>query len=86
MTTQLSADERLGQMVMQRSASDRLLMCARMFATARALALAGIAAEGERAGGLNERQALFLRFYGSDFGEPQRGAILAALGRPALRP
>jgi hypothetical protein len=57
-----------------------------MFSTARALALSGIRAEGDRAGGLNERQAIFLRFYGSDFTEHECAAILAALEGATPRP
>jgi hypothetical protein len=51
-----------------------------MFSAAKALAAAGIAADTTRASGLNARQEIFLRFYGSDFTAEKRGAILAALG------
>ena len=80
MTTPQSADERMWQLLMQRSPGDRLGMCTRMFSAAKALAAAGIAADTTRASGLNARQEIFLRFYGSDFTAEKRGAILAALG------
>jgi hypothetical protein len=74
-------------MLLERSGADRVRMGASMFATARALAIASIRAgePGVSAGAL--RRALFLRFYGDDFGHEARQRVLARLaGDPAVSP
>ena len=51
-----------------------------MFAAARELALAGLAAAGDP-GGHSWRARLFLRLYGRDFGPDERRLIVAQLDR-----
>ena len=66
-------------MMAQLSPVARLQMCSRMFATARALAQAGLTAQGDFTDPSSLRRRLFLRFYGADFTEAQRRVILATL-------
>jgi hypothetical protein len=56
-------------------------MGASMFATARALAVAAIRANEPSVSATAMRQALFLRFYGGDFGPEAPERIAARLGR-----
>lgn len=67
-------------MLMARPPAERLAASCRMFATARELALAGLAAAGET-GGHSLRARLFLRLYGRDFGPDERRLIVARLDR-----
>ncbi|MGD8700552.1 MAG: hypothetical protein PVJ43_14745 [Gemmatimonadales bacterium] len=63
----------------RKSPVERLRMCTMMFGTAKTLAIAGIR---RRCGELPEaelREGLFLRFYGSDYSERERHAILESL-------
>ena len=78
---QLSTDGLIRRLVMQRTAADRLRMCSHMFSTAKALALAGITAQGDTTEISDQRRRIFLRFYGNEFTEPQRDVILAAITR-----
>jgi hypothetical protein len=67
----------------RKSPVERLRMCTRMFATAKTLAIAGI---HQRRGEVSEdelREALFLHFYGLEFGEDERRAILESIRNAA---
>lgn len=60
------------------SPGERLEKASRMFASARILALAGLADEPNPEG-YSMRARLFLRFYGGDFPEPELSRIVARL-------
>jgi len=68
------------EMLMSRLPAERLAASCRMFATARELALAGLAAEGD-SGNHSLRARLFLRLYGRDFGPDERHLIIERLDR-----
>jgi len=74
-TAQQSGDELMRRLMMERTPCDRLQMCSRMFSTARTLAIAGIAAEGDDLDEATLRQRIFLRFYGTEFSERERSVI-----------
>jgi hypothetical protein len=61
------------------SGTERLRMVSDMFETARALASANIRANEPDISPAELRVRLFNRFYGTDFDEPMRAAILADL-------
>lgn len=65
------------EMLMSRTADERLLMASDMFDAAREPATAGLRAEG----GADLRVRLFLRSYGSDFDPVERGRIAAPIRR-----
>lgn len=65
-------------MMAKRSPVERLRMASRMFATARALVRAGLGPATPSSGSL--RRDMFLRFYGRDFTDREREAILAQFG------
>lgn len=69
------------KMLLQRSGEERLKMGCSMHAMAKALVLASLLDKCPDATSVELRQALFLRFYGSDFGRELTAKILAALGR-----
>ena len=77
-------EDRYREMIMSRSASERLTMASRMFAAAKALAVAGIRDENADAGPEEVNRLLFSRFYGGDFSENQQRVILDSLA--ATRP
>ncbi len=83
MTTDTSPDvaRMYRQMLMRRTGGERVRMGASMLATARALAVASIRAKEPSAPAAALRRALFLRFYGGDFGPEERERIAASLGR-----
>jgi arginase family enzyme len=60
----------------------RLEMACSMFASAKALAMAGIRHRGEAASLEDERRALLIRFYGADL-SPEGRASVAARRRAA---
>ncbi len=67
---------RMRDLLMNKTGEERLMMGASMFDMAKQLArasLKGMQDEGE------ERAALFMRFYGSDFSEEQRERIISHL-------
>jgi hypothetical protein len=68
-------------MLLQRSGAERVRMGGSMFSTARALILAGLRAREPSASPAALRRALFLRFYGADFGEDTRQRIAERIGR-----
>ena len=68
-------------MLLQRSGAERLKMGCSMFATARAIVLAGLRNNEPAASPATLRQALFLRFYGPDFLDADREKIAARLAR-----
>jgi hypothetical protein len=69
------------KMIMARSPSERLAMACRMFATAKALVIAGVRREVANPSPDELRQRIFLRFYGDDFTEEERRIILTATHR-----
>lgn len=74
------------EMLLQRSGAERLKMGCSMFATVRALVIASVLAKEPLASPATLRRALFLRFYGADFGAAERERIAAWLGRDELEP
>ncbi len=81
MTTDTPAEiqARYEAMLMAVSPARRLEMACGMFATAKALALVGVRLECGRRSAAEEREALFLRFYGQDFSADETRKILAHL-------
>ena len=73
--------EKYRQMLLSRSGEERLRMGSSMNATARALIRASVRAKDPQASPATLRRALFLRFYGHEFGAEERERILARLGR-----
>lgn len=63
------------QLLMDRPNAERLRMGCEMFATAKALALAGLREQG----GAHLHERLFLRLYGADFPPEDRAQIVARL-------
>jgi hypothetical protein len=72
------------RLLRQRSGAERLKMGCSMHATAQALVRASLLEKRPDAMPVELRQALFLRFYGSDFDHELTAKILAALGRETL--
>jgi hypothetical protein len=72
------------EMLLQRSGEERLKMGCSMHATAQALVRASVLEARPTTTSLELRQALFLRFYGSDFDRERTAKILAALSRETL--
>lgn len=66
------------EMLMDRPPAERLAAGYRMFATARALAVAGLTSDGD-GDGHSLRARLFLRIYGRDFDPEERSRIVARL-------
>ncbi|MEW6423639.1 MAG: hypothetical protein AB1523_02670 [Bacillota bacterium] len=77
--TNPEAARRFRAMIMRRPGEKRLKMGCSMFDTARRLALASLRAENPRLTPAELRQALFLRFYQSDFDPETAGIILEFL-------
>jgi hypothetical protein len=77
--TSPAIEERYRRMLLERSGAERMRMGASMFATARELAVASIRANELSASAAALRRALFLRFYGGDFGPEARERIVARL-------
>lgn len=71
---------RYREMVMALAPEDRLAMCARMFADARTLVIAGLADEANPEGH-SLRARIFLRMYGHDFDPVERRRIVEELDR-----
>jgi hypothetical protein len=76
--TPATVNDRYRDMIMKRSPADRLAMACRMFATAKALAIAGI--RHQKVGQTNAeiQRLVFLRFYSDDLTEERRKGILDA--------
>ena len=74
-------ERRYRDMLLALPGARRVEMGASMYATARALARAGILAERPDASEAEVRQALFLRFYHDDFSPPQLARILVWLAQ-----
>lgn len=79
MGSEHEADKLMRGLLQQLSPVDRLRMCARMFHTAKVLAVSGILSESEPTDADGLGRALFLRFYGRDFSEAQLEEILTQL-------
>jgi len=69
------------EMLLQRSGEERLKMGCSMHATARALVRASVLEKDPNASPATLRRALFLRFYGREFGGRTREKILLTLGK-----
>jgi hypothetical protein len=72
-------DVRYRDMLMQRSAEERLTMGCAMRETARAFVEASILEQDPQAAPGTVRKGLFLRFYGHEFDRDIREKILAAI-------
>lgn len=79
MSNASTADEQIRALMAGRTPAARLRMCARMFAGAKTLVRAGMAAEHRLGSPSTIRRQLFLRMYGADFSKAQREAILKGL-------
>jgi len=77
---------RFRELLLRRSGEERLKMGCSMHATARALVLASVLEKDPLASPAAQRRALFLRFYGHEFGTEARERILAALAGVPWRP
>ena len=82
--TSPAIQRRYREMLLQRSGEERLKMGCSMHATAQTLVLASVFEVRPNATSSELRQALFLRFYGKDFGREATAKILLALGRETL--
>jgi hypothetical protein len=83
-------ERRYRKMLLERSGADRLKMGCSMFATARTLVIASVRAKEPSASPAAVRRALFLRFYGGDFGPTSgstssRGSVATRRCRAAHR-
>jgi Uncharacterised protein family (UPF0158) len=78
--------QRYRAMLLARSPGERLRMGCSMSATARALVRASVLAQDAQASPAALRQAVFLRFYGDEFGAAARERILRRLGVDAHAP
>lgn len=74
--TSAEAQARYRDMLMALTPEQRLIMCNRMWADARALAIAGLADEPNPEGH-SLRARIFLRMYGRDFEPAERARIVA---------
>ena len=63
-------------LIMERTSRERLAMASSMFDLARRLATTSIQAANPAISEVGLRQALFLRFYGHEFGPEERDRIL----------
>lgn len=66
-------------MILSLSGEERLRMAGSMFQTARRLVLASLLEQNPNATPEDLRVGLFLRFYGDDFDEKRKEAIIAEL-------
>ena len=67
------------EMLLERSAEERIKMGCSMHATAQALVRAATLAQDRSASAATLRKAIFLRFYGQEFDAAARRRILKAL-------
>lgn len=74
--TSAEARARYRDMLMALTPEQRLIMCTRMWADARALVIAGLADEPNPEGH-SLRARIFLRMYGRDFEPAERARIVA---------
>jgi hypothetical protein len=74
--TSAEARARYRDMLMALTPEERLVMCTRMWADARALVVAGLADEPNPEGH-SLRARIFLRMYGRDFEPAERARIVA---------
>ncbi len=72
-------ERRYREMLLQRSAAERLKMGCSMFSTARALVVASVREKEPSASTAEVREELFQRFYGTDFAADERERITAWL-------
>ena len=79
--THPAMERKYREMLLRRSGADRLKMGCSMFATARAFVVASVLEKEPAAAGAALRRALFLRFYGGEFGADARERIAVSLGR-----
>jgi hypothetical protein len=76
-------DKKFRDMLLARSGEERLKMGCSMHATSKALAIASILEKDPHARPAKVKQALFLRFYGDEFGIKERKRIIRALRKAA---
>jgi hypothetical protein len=81
--TRPEIEQKYREMLLARSGEERLKIGCSMHATARSLVRASVLARDPLASTPELRRALFLRFYGWEFGADDRERILAWLGREA---
>jgi hypothetical protein len=81
--TPQAVEQKFRRMLLRRSGAERLKMGCSMFATARALAKAGLLQKHPDAGPAELKRLLFLHFYGDDFTPKQRHRIASAISRAA---
>lgn len=74
-----TADDLMRSLLMERTPTERMRMCARMFSSAKVLARAGITAHAGALDDAELRGAIFLRFYGREFSERQRQTIIEGI-------
>lgn len=77
----IAVDDLVRQLLAKRTPAERLQMCSRMFATAKALVLARWPGESFEQTPVEIRRQLFLRFYGKEFTQKQTEDILQAISR-----
>lgn len=74
-------ERRYRSLLLARSGEERLKMGCSMHAAAQALVRASVLAQNPGASTAAIRRALFLRFYGQDFGPVERNKILEEIER-----
>ena len=79
--TRLEIEQKYRELLLARSGEERLRIGCSMHATAQALVRASVLARDPLASPPELRSALFLRFYGQEFGVADRERIMARLGR-----
>ena len=78
-------DIRFREMLRRLAPADRLAMACRMFATGRALVVAGLRSQDRDLAGLRLKRALLARTYGRDLDPDHLSRIAASLGQPNKR-
>ena len=84
--TRPEIEQKYRAMLLARSREERLKIGCSMHATARSLVRASVLAKDGLASPPELRRALFLRFYGQEFGADDRERIMAWLGRESAEP
>ena len=79
-------EEKLRELLAARSPTERVRMTSRMFATAKALAIAGLRSSDPALSERDLRHGLLLRLYGDELSERDRVAIAAQADPQERRP
>jgi hypothetical protein len=77
-------EEKMRELIRNKSSVERARMGASMYSTSRQLVLAAILRENPEISPIAIKQELFLKFYGNDFAPAERNAILEHLARVPL--